>query len=337
MAFNLSLFLLIALVLGCTSSKTVNLQQHDFDQRSKQVIWFMIEGLHEEHLTLLKTNSNTLRERTSFEKALCFGKIWNFNLFQLRPRPFLGLLSQVTGSKNMTNSCDGLEKEPIWDIFHTLGYKSVILESAISVEDSFESSNRCQQKDFLSKSTLVRMYQEEGKAFHFQRDIMLSQGDILYDESCQKDVCFASFSNNAKAIWERIEESEQFFFVLRIGNYQKAMENKNITRAGEILTDINRLIEFFLTAEGNPLILVSSSGARNVEFPQRGQNWENFQEGAILYKRSSLMSPVWASGPGAENFCGIYEESDIYNRILWRPTRGLLERSLRQRFQKNPL
>jgi len=26
-----------------------------------------------------------------------------------------------------------------------------------------------------------------------------------------------------------------------------------------------------------------------------------------------------ASGAGAENFCGIYEESEILKRIIWRP------------------
>ncbi len=303
---------------------TINLRSHNFNKRPKHIIWFMIPGLHEEHLGLLKTDSS-LYTKFHLEKGLCFGKLWNFNLFELRPHSSLGHLSQATGTKNVFKFCDGLKNEPIWNIFNKIGHKSIILESAIPKEYSFELSHKCNHKDFLSKTSLIRMHQGEGKEFHYQKEIILNEGDILYDKSCQKDTCFANFSNNTKAIWKKLQTYENVFFILRIGDYENALKNKKILSAKEILTGINELIGYFLQEKNNQsLVIISSSGARNFEFPKKGQSWAKFQNHKknILYKRTSLMSPIWASGPSAESFCGIYDESDVFNRILWRSKRS---------------
>ena len=331
----LLLFTMIS-ILGCMNVKTINLRKHNFNERPQHIIWFMIPGLHEEHLGLLKTNPSPLYKKNHLESGLCFGKLWNFNLFELRPHSSLGHLSQATGTKNVSNFCNGLKQGPVWSVFSKIGHKSVILESAISRKYSFElsQSQECNHGSFLSKTSLIRMHQGEGKEFHYQREIIFNEGDIFYDKSCQKDICFASFSENAKAIWKKMQTYENVFFVLRIGNYGNAIENKKIFSAKKILAEIDELIGYFLKeTNSQSLVIVSSSGAKNFEFPKKGRSWGKFQNRGknVIYKRTSLMSPIWASGSGAENFCGIYDESDVFNRILWRPKRNFFEENILQR------
>ena len=318
-------FFSVVTLVGCMNYKTINLQDHVFDGRPPHMIWFMVPGLDEEHLGLLKTGDHSLREESFFERSLCFGKFWNFNLFELRPKASLGLLSQVTGSKNIPNSCDGHGRETIWDVFHAVGYKTIILESAVNDEDSFAVSKTCGHNDFLAPALLVRMHDGEGEEFHFQQKADLTEGRILYDKSCQKSTCFSSFSDNAKSLWGQLDPGNNTLLVFRIEDYKRALKSRNMARVVEVLTEIVSLIEFFKREAPSPLILVTSSEAQKIEFPGKGKG-----QGGVLYKRSSLLSPVWAQGPGAENFCGIYSESDIYNRILWRPRRGFLEEKIRR-------
>ena len=337
------LLLLLAIfpLISCTNTDTINLKQHRFAQRSKHIIWFMVPGLHEEHISLLKVDPHlAFQEKFQLEDPLCFGKLWSFNLFKLRPHPFAGHLAQATGTKNVNTFCDGLQKEPIWNVFAEIGHKNIVLESAIPKDYSFELSRQCKQGHFLSKASLVRMHGGNGKEFHYQREGTLNEGDILYDKSCQKDICFASFSQNAKAIWNKVRTHENIFFVLRIGNYRQAIENGNILQAKKILKEIDELIAYFMNLEESHqfLILASSSGAKSFEFPERGRQWAALKNQGknIVYKKTTLMSPVWASGPGAENFCGIYEESEIFNRILWRPQKSLFEEKIRQKIAEPP-
>ena len=326
------LFFFLLGLTACTNTNTVNLIPHNFDQRARHIIWPMISGLGEEHLGLLKMDPNSLREKSSFEQTLCFGKFWNYNLFELRPTPLLGFLSQVTGSKNIKNACDGMKQRPIWNLFHSIGHTAVILESGVHPSESFESSKSCGPNDFLSKSALIRMHEGEGKEFHFQREMSFEAGDILYDKSCQKDICFADFAHNAKAIWANLKTLPASIFIIRIEDYGKALAEKNTAAAQKILTKIDGLLRFFMDEleENKAMALVTSSGVRNFEFPERGEKWWDFQNSGrnLLYRRRSLMSPAWAMGLGAENFCGLYEESDIFNRILWRPMKSFIEEEI---------
>jgi hypothetical protein len=74
------------------------------------------------------------------------------------------------------------------------------------------------------------------------------------------------------------------------------------------------------------LILLTSSAAMPIEFPSAGKEWNAFiKKGKnILYKKTSLLSSVWADGPGAENFCSYMNESEVLERILWAPKEKFL-------------
>ena len=332
--YSLLSILLVSCFLGCTSGKTINLNRHNFNQRPQHIVWFMVPGLREEHIGLVKFGSETLQEVSSFERSLCFGKMWNFNLFQLRPRSLFGFLSQATGNKNIGDACKGFAEEPIWNIFHNVGYKTAILESGISEQDSFAGARSCDDGRFLSKSALIRM-SPGGKGrrqFHYQKPFEFEEGQIFYDRSCQGNACFANISDNAEVLWKSLQAYEGSIFVVRIGDYRNAVREKDILKAGGILKEIEQLLDRFLkeVRGGEMLVLMTSSEVESFEFPERGRRWEEFVErgGHILYRHPSLMSSVWASGAGAENFCGIYGESDVFNRILWRPSRDFFERQL---------
>ena len=88
------------------------------------------------------------------------------------------------------------------------------------------------------------------------------------------------------------------------------------------MSQLEELYFYFNTKfKRDPLILVTSSAVRNIELPYAGRDWKSFEKKGkkVLYQRNSLMSYAMASGAGAENFCGIFEESEILKRIIWRP------------------
>ena len=75
------------------------------------------------------------------------------------------------------------------------------------------------------------------------------------------------------------------------------------------------------------LILITGAESLNIELPKEGKEWAEFERSGkyVLYKNSSLMSPVMASGPMAENFCGLFDESEMLKRVLHHPEQKHLD------------
>lgn len=69
------------------------------------------------------------------------------------------------------------------------------------------------------------------------------------------------------------------------------------------------------------LILVTGAETMPIEFPKKGKEWSDFESSGknIFYHNSSLLSPVLAKGSMSENFCGIFEESEMLKRVVYRP------------------
>ena len=300
--------------------------------------WIMVDGLAEEHLALLRFGAGWGRspppERTSLERATCFGKAWGFNLFSLRPAPSLGFLSQATGSKNVDGSCGDFARDPVWGVFRRIGYRTVVLESGVPDGSSLARARSCGggADGFLADAALVRMApggDGGGGGFHHQSVGPLRAGEVLHDRACREDGCFSGFAENARAVWRALGPGGPSILVARVGDYAAALEARDAAGARRVLAEIDGLVGF-LMAEPGAFVLVTSSGARGLELPAEGPDWGPAgRDGrGVLYRRRSLMSPVWAQGPGAENFCGVYEESEVFNRILWRPRRPFLERLL---------
>jgi len=65
--------------------------------------------------------------------------------------------------------------------------------------------------------------------------------------------------------------------------------------------------------------LLSSAASYGLEFPNQGKDWIKFEKSGenVLYKKQSLLSPLFAHGAQAQNMCGIYEESEVAKRLIW--------------------
>jgi hypothetical protein len=75
------------------------------------------------------------------------------------------------------------------------------------------------------------------------------------------------------------------------------------------------------------LVLLTTAASKYVDFPSQGKGWYEFEKlssGAEV-KRTKLTNLVIASGARAENFCGVYDDSQIFERILSGPKQQGLE------------
>ena len=330
------LFLMAALAISsCARVQTLNLEEHKYSKRPHHIIWFQIAGFSEEHIPLLRFNVPEANYHTNMEKIDCLGKMWNFNLFELRPDSSKSFLSQLNGSKNIKGQCEDSETRPVWDYLTDIGYASSILESGANNEQSLESATNCPQNKLLNK-TNTRIYlmgpgatleASEKKSFHYQDSLAgiketLNPG-IYYDKSCQKNICYSSISNNFKTLWGQFTKDQALtFFLVRDFNFIKGLKKKDIGYAKESLLEIERIITWVKTQKRDDvLILITGAESINIEFPKEGKEWAEFERSGknIIYKNSSLMSPVMASGPMSENFCGLFDESEMLKRVLYRP------------------
>jgi hypothetical protein len=208
----LNLLVIISL-FGCARVQTLNLEKHNYSERPHHIVWFQIAGFSEEHIPLLKFNVPEASYRTSFEKVDCLGKMWSFNLYELRPDSSKSFLSQVNGSKNIKGQCADFEVRPVWDLLSEMGYSAALFESGASEEQSLERALKCVPNDAIdiNKLRYYRMGPDAvvgaagKKKFHYQDSIerikeSLKPG-LYYDKSCQKNLCYSSVSNNFKTLW----------------------------------------------------------------------------------------------------------------------------------------
>ena len=119
-----------------------------------------------------------------------------------------------------------------------------------------------------------------------------------------------------------LKVSSKNIIIVRDFNFQNALKKKDISLAKESLQEIDRLINSISRdKKSDLLIVVSGAESLPIEFPLQGKEWSDFEKTGknIIYKNSSLMSPVLARGAMSENFCGIFEESEILKRLIHRP------------------
>ena len=144
------LALLITLsALGCARVQTLNLEPHEYSERPDHIIWIQVAGFSEEHIPLLRFNVAEATHKTNLEQVDCVGKMWNFNLYQLRPEASKSFLSQITGSKNIRGTCEDYTVVPSWQFLQDVGYSVSVLESGASVEQSLEKSLGCSNSKMI--------------------------------------------------------------------------------------------------------------------------------------------------------------------------------------------
>lgn len=339
--FRLLVLFGLIIFVGCARVQTLNLEAHNFSERPRHIVWFQIAGFSEEHIPLLKFNRPEATYRTSLEQVDCLGKMWSFNLYELRPDSAKSFLTQLNGSKNIKGQCSDYEARPIWDRLSEIGYTSSLFESGADPEQGLEAALRCPQNKTLDLNKLryFRMGPDAAsqtaigqKAFHYQDSVngiqqSLTPG-LYYDKSCQKNICYSSLSNNFKALWGQVIKDQQpSFFLVREFNFLGALKKKDIAYAKETLQEVERIISWVKNQKRDDLlILITGAESLNLEFPKEGKEWAEFEKSGknMIFKNSSLMSPVLADGPMAENFCGLFDESEMLKRIIYRPERKQL-------------
>ena len=323
--FNILFFLV--LLFSCARVKTIGLKKHSFNNRARHIVWFQFPGLASEHLALSKFSHSNVEQKIGIADHICLGNMWNFNLFKIRPSAREGFLSQMTGSTNIKNRCEDYQLIPIWDYFMDSGRISGMIESGVSEEKSIIFSKKCYLKNtkFYKNIVIWKMDDElidMARPFHFQEPQAFEKGKIYYDKSCSVKGCATDISSNIKAIWEQYFYSQrQTLFIIRNFNYLNALKKRDVRKATGILEELDALYTYFsrLGQKNNDiLLLISGSETRRFEFPKKGTDWGVFKkEGRkIIYHKSSLLSPVYAKGPQAEKFCGIFSESQMLKRLL---------------------
>lgn len=323
------LLMSLIFLVNCGHNGTINMNQHVFNIQPEQIIWFQIAGLEDEHLTFLKYSQPQASNKISFESFNCTGKVWNYNLYDIRPEPHLGFMAQMTGKKNITGTCEDYNLPPIWDYLDKSGYRTGILEMGANDKISLDQNNTCKNSagKFLSHATLWRMYEggTDRAHFHYSEPARYDNGMVYFDKSCKKDNCYSSLLNNVQSIYESMKKSNPTsLFLIRDFSYNDAVKNKQITLAKDRLLEIERVINYFLEmASSNPdiLILITSSSPLKLDFPSSGKNWGEFDKKGtgIVLKNSGLISPIFATGARSENFCGLFEEAQVMERIMLSP------------------
>jgi hypothetical protein len=320
------------LVFGCSQVNTLNFKRHNFNVTPTQVIWFQIAGLSDEHLAFLKYSLPSSNSKIIFEEMTCSGRIWNYNLYNLRPDAHQGFLSQILGKKNVTGTCEDFLNEPMWNYFDQIGFQTIILENGASEKASLDQRKSCQETNptFLSKVALWRMYEglESDEKFHYSENQEILKGRVYFDKSCRKNNCYASLINNSQSLYEKLtKKNANYFFLIRDFSFMDALNRKEISIAKDKLIELERTINLFIEkARNNPeiMVLVTSSAPLSLEFPNAGKNWSEFDKKGtqILFHQSSLISPVYSFGARSENFCGLFEEAQIFERALTSPQKS---------------
>jgi hypothetical protein len=330
----MKLFLVLIFLSGCAQITSLNMQKHEFGIQPTKIIWFQIAGLEEEQLAMLRFQLSGER-KTAFEENNCMGKTWSYNLYQLRNPAEASFLSQLTGKKNIKMTCEDSELRPIWDYLYGNGYNTGILEIGAAKNQSLLSMRDCGEKGASFLNTLYYWVRKEGqtgdKFFHYRENVPLAENQVLYDKTCEQKTCFSTITEDFKAIYQSFKKvSSKHFLIIRDFSYLAALDKKDFNQARGILSDLERsLAEAFTFAKTSNeyLVLVTSGDSRFVDMPDQGKQWYEFEKSGAnpQMKRSKLMNLVFASGARSENFCGMYDDAQIFERILSGPKQLGLE------------
>lgn len=325
-------FILLSL-FGCAQVTSLNLKKHQFGVVPSKIIWFQVAGLEEEQLAMLRfLQPSDLR--TSFENSICFGQTWNYNLYQLRNPAEAAFLSQMTGKKNIKNTCEDTAQRPIWSYIATSGYETVVIESSSKERQSLSLFNTCGENgsQYLNPIHYFKRSkpQANGASFHYTETINLSRDQVSFDRSCGENACSSSLLDNFKSIYSvLLKKSTRHLVIIRDFTYLDALEKKDFKKAKEILNDLEVSYgeALKLVSSNDHLVLLSTGDSRFVDMPDQGKSFFEFEKENknVSAKRTKLTNLVLASGARAENFCGIYEDADIFDRILSGPKQQGLE------------
>lgn len=318
--------LLFVFLISCAQVTSLNLKKHQFGRLPTRIIWIQVAGLTNEHLAMLKFSYPSRDQKTAFENSLCIGSAWEYNLYDIRPSAYNSFLGQLSGKKNIKSSCEDYSQKPIWKYLHEKGYKIGVFEGEVGYKDSLLQSRACkEQSDYLKEATYWTMNRSKKSnvpLFHVSDDASYKPNTVYYDKSCLSGDCFTTFSRNVEGIFARfVKNSRNYLFVVRDFNFKKKLKTKKIQLVREELAQLSATLSYFQNLakkDKNMLVLLTTAEGIEVDFPKQGLAWQKLEKkrSNIRTRNSKLISPVFASGARAENFCGIYDQSQILSRIF---------------------
>lgn len=326
-------WLLLLSLFSCAQVTSLNLKKHQFGILPTKIIWFQVAGLEEEQLAMIRFDE-TADRKTSFEESICIGQTWNYNLYHLRNSSESTFLSQITGKKNIKNSCEDAGLRPIWNYINQNGYNTAIVESGAYGLQSLTAMNECGEKGAVFLSSLYffkRSQPTQGVAtFHYLEDIPMIPNQPMYDRTCGENACGSTLTDDLNAIYRKFSKvSNKHLMIIRDFSYLRALTNKDFKKAKEILADIERAYgeAMKLTASSDYLVLLTTGDSRFVDMPDQGKAFYEFEKLGknVSAKRTKLTNMVLAGGARAENFCGMYDDSEVFERILSGPKQQGLE------------
>ncbi|MDA8794035.1 hypothetical protein N9N67_12370, partial [Bacteriovoracaceae bacterium] len=324
-------------IFSCTQVSTIGMRRHQFGSTPTRIVWLQVAGFEEELLSLLKFSGGSSEYKTGLERFTCYGKIWEYNLFDLRPDAKVSFLSQLTGSKNLKNECNDYDRKPVWNYLASSRYKVGYFEYGVSEKDSLSSDLSCvdKSKEFRKGVTVWKMKQSPAnkkvKLFHQSNQDSYQVGKTYYDRSCNTGECFSLFSDNVISTYELYNKNvSNSLFVIRDHSLLNSLRSKNINQIKNNLREIDKIINYFLGKTdklGDLLLLVTSASPLGVDLPKTGVQWEELESKGMFFdiKSTRLTSSIFATGARSENFCGYYEQADILTRLFSSPKQQGLE------------
>lgn len=324
---KISLFITVIIISSCAQVTSLNLKKHQFGQIPTKIIWIQVAGLNEEHLALLKFSKQTSNLKTSFEDFLCIGKAWDYNLFDIRPSAYASFHGQITGKKNIKNTCEDYKLTPVWKYMIGKGYKAGVFEGEMKNNYSLSKAKQCSEvgSKFLEGTTLWKMTKinnKKAKLFHINEKADFKPSEIYYDKSCLTGDCYSTFSQNTTKTFEQFaRKSSNYLYLIRDFKFVEKLKSKNHKELKTDLLELEKIVSYFqnlASKNSDMLVLLTTAESRNVEFPRSGKQWQSFEKTGkyLLNKKSQLISTVFASGARAENFCGMYDQSNMLARIF---------------------
>ncbi|MCO4753561.1 MAG: hypothetical protein KC478_03720, partial [Bacteriovoracaceae bacterium] len=187
------------------------------------------------------------------------------------------------------------------------------------------STKKCGKQQFLKGTHFWRMDKnapKDSKQFHVEAASNFNPDEVYYDKSCISGDCFSTLANNVAKTFEAFSRnSNNYLYIVRNFQYAKFIRENKIAKAKDELTQLNKVVAYFqaLASKRNDfLLLVTSSGSKHADFPKAGKQWGAYEASGKNFsaKKANLMSSVFVNGARAENFCGIYEQSEIMPRIF---------------------
>lgn len=302
-------------IVSCARTKTINLKSHSFNSTPAGIIHLIIPGLSEEQFLFMDEKFVSGGKSLEVNRFSCFGSIWSHNLTEISMDMNTSVISQMTGVPVSEKKCDVYQSIPIWSKLKPFAYKSAYIEYGDSVYDEATKCN----KDFFNDIAVFSSVKNSRKkeTFHYQENVGVKNGERLFDRSCQTSECFSSLENNFYKIWEELKKSKNKYVMMtdytlinlikknRKKDFLEYMKNLNIF--------IAKTFDEIVDEEQNVLFILS--GANSMKPVLRGSK----RRSSLNLRRfeRSMVSPVWANGPQAENFCGTYSSYDIFNRFFW--------------------